>query len=196
MNIPADEELFAALAARRVTPGAEPVALAVAEALARRASAAEGETRRLLLARLQRRIDAISSAATAAPAAASAPAPWAALTSLVDRLGRAEAPPPRSQVRAPAPPPLKTVAALQPTVGRLKAEHRLRQARAQVPENAGPLHSSRVVHRMLQTLHADAPGYLQALSASVEALAELEREFEASLRPAGREARGERRRQR
>lgn len=195
MNAPADEELFAALAARRAAPGAEPVALAVAEALARLAAAAEGETRRQLLARLQRRIDAISTVATAT-AAASAPAPWVALSSLVDRLGRAEAPPPRSQVRAPAPPPLKTVAALQPTVGRLKTEHRLRQARAQVPENAGPLHSSRVVHRMLQTLHAEAPAYLQALSASVEALAELERAFEASLRPAGREARGEKRRQR
>lgn len=195
MNAAADEDVFAALAARRAVPGAEPVALAVAEALARRAAAAEGETRRLLLARLQRRIDAISNVVTA-PASASAPAPWAALSSLVDRLGRAEAPPPRGQVRAPAPPPLKTVAALQPTVGRLKTEHRLRQARAQVPENAGPLHSSRVVHRMLQTLHADAPAYLQALSASVEALAELERELEASLRPAGREARGEKRRQR
>ncbi|MGC4080276.1 MAG: DUF2894 domain-containing protein [Rubrivivax sp.] len=195
MNAPADEDLFAALAARRAAPGAEPVALAVAEALARRAAAAKGETRRLLLARLQRRIDTISNVVTA-PAAASAPASWAALSSLVDRLGRAEAPPPRSQVRAPAPPPLKTVAALQPTVGRLKTEHRLRQARAQVPDNAGPLHSSRVVHRMLQTLHAEAPAYLQALSASVEALAELEREFEASLRPAGREARGEKRRQR
>ncbi len=59
---------------------------------------------------------------------------------------------------------------------RLEAEQRLVQALAAVPDNAGPLNSRQLVHRMLTLLHTLSPGYLQHFIAHVDALQWLERQ--------------------
>ncbi len=62
---------------------------------------------------------------------------------------------------------------------------------AQVPPQAGPLNTQRLVHEVLSTLDALAPAYLHRLVAQLEALLWLEREAQgprprATARPGGR----------
>lgn len=156
----------------------DPVGQAVIDGLARRAAAQQGLAREALLQRVAQLQAARRAAASAEPTAPTASASTAlgALREQVDRLGR----------RAPAvagaaaaglaheAPPLKAVAAFKGTWTRLRAEQRLRQALAQVPAKAGPLHSSQVVHRALQALHGLSPAYLEALMAHVDSLLALE----------------------
>ena len=80
----------------------------------------------------------------------------------------------RSGLAVAAPVALKTVTAFQGTWSRLRTEQRLRQALAQVPPKAGPLNSSQVVHRALQTMQALSPAYLDAFLAHVDGLIGLE----------------------
>jgi len=149
--------------------GPDPVAVAVIEALARRAAAQQGEARALML----QRVDALRAAQAAAPAAAAGAAPvaraqaLAALSALVDRLGR-------SPAVAQSPQSLKSVTAFKATWSRLRAEQRLRQALAQVPAMAGPLNSQQVVNRALQAMHGLSPQYLDAFMAHVDTLLALE----------------------
>lgn len=178
----------------------DPVAFGVIEALARRAAAQQGPARQLLLQRvhelLARQTAALGAAVQATPPAAQAAASQAALaglSALVDCLGRTPLAPlpaaaparpgavgraelPRMAMRSPAaaPRPLKAVAAFKGTWSRLRAEQRLRQALAQVPEKAGPLNSSHVVHRALQTLHSLSPAYLDAFMLHIDTLLWLE----------------------
>lgn len=147
----------------------------VVAALARRAEAAEGELRDRLLQRLAHWRDGATDVPTIAPAAPSAGA-LADLRALVDRLGRVApgrgAPVPAS---AGAPAPLKAATAFAGTWTRLRADRRLREALAQVPAQAGPLNSSRVVHRALQAMHTLSPAYLDAFLRHADALLWLER---------------------
>ncbi|MBZ8139760.1 hypothetical protein CLD22_07575 [Rubrivivax gelatinosus] len=183
---PAQDPL-AAIEAWRQSSAPDPVTLAIAHALARRAAAAQGTARELLLARLHRRIAAGAEPAAVATALPQTGPALAGLAALVERLGRTatpvnpEAAAPR--LRAAEPRPLRAVAAFQGTWKRLKTEHRLRQAMAEVPANAGPLHSSRVVHRLLETLRESAPAYLEALMGQAETMALLEQELDATLKP-------------
>lgn len=162
-----------------MTHRADPVRQRVVNALARRAEALQGPAREQLLRRVAQlqgelhRVPAIP-AASAPPAAG-----LAALAALVDRLGRtpagpAPAPGAARRVSAPPPRPLKAVSAFKGTWSRLRAEQRLRQALAQVPAKAGPLHSSQVVHRALQALHDLSPAYLDAFMSHVDTLLWLE----------------------
>ncbi|MBK1614790.1 hypothetical protein CKO44_15070 [Rubrivivax gelatinosus] len=187
MNEAPEHDPLAAVQAwsRRTAPDA--VTLAIAQGLARRAATAQGTARQLLLARLHGRIAAESGPAAVAAALPHAEPALAGLVALVERLGRAATPvgPDATAPRllAAEPRPLRAVAAFQGTWQRLKTDHRLRQAMAEVPANAGPLHSSRVVHRMLETLRESAPAYLEALIGQAETLALLEQELDASLKP-------------
>lgn len=52
----------------------------------------------------------------------------------------------------------------------LSANRQLEQAQEQVPENAGPLHSSRLVTRSLALMDALSPDYLHTFMAYVDAL--------------------------
>lgn len=161
----------------------DPVALCIREALARRAADLPGPAQQWLLQRAAR-WQAPGSAETPVtpgapehPLAAEATRRRAALASLsaqIDRLGRLAAPLPAHTTSPAVAPPLRAVAAFKGTWSRLRAEQRLRQALAQVPLQAGPLNSSNVVHRALQTLHALAPEYLDALMAHLDTLLALE----------------------
>jgi hypothetical protein len=151
-----------------------------------------------LLARLAAAPGALLQGGEKAPADAQASASQTALaglSELIDRLGRSATPTlpsvvpgrpgvagqgerPRAALRATAvaatPRPLKAVAAFKGTWSRLRAEQRLRQALAQVPAKAGPLNSSHVVHRALQTLHTLSPAYLDAFMSHIDTLLWLE----------------------
>lgn len=187
--------------ARGAAPG-DPVRLRVIEALARRAAAHQGEARRLLARRVEQLLaehearHAVSAAdqGWARPASPRAAlAGLSGLTELVDRLGRSpaagaaalSAPRPGAArpteatslarlSRAAAPGSLKAVTAFKSTWARLRAEQRLCQALAQVPANAGPLNSARVVHRTLQEMRRLSPEYLEAFMAHVDTLLWLE----------------------
>ncbi|OYY66079.1 MAG: hypothetical protein B7Y51_02005 [Burkholderiales bacterium 28-67-8] len=183
---------------------ADPVGFAVIEALARRAAAQQGEARELLMRRvdaLLARHAALPDAA-AAPVAAVVSAAYSepaahrgalgALSELIDRLGRLSASPgqtlsspagsprqadaPRSaSLSAMAPPAsLKSVTAFKGTWTRLRADQRLREALAQVPAMAGPLNSSHLVNRALQTMRDVSPEYLDAFMSHIDTLLWLE----------------------
>jgi len=178
-------------------PGLDPVGMAVIEALARRAAAQQGAVQQLLLLRIEQ-LRAEHGAARPCATLPEMPempemphAGLAALSQLVDQLGRA-----RALTGTPA--PLKAVAAFKPTWSRLRAEQRLRQALAEVPAQAGPLNSSHVVHLALQAMHELSPEYLDAFMSHVEALLWLEQaagrtpgpvRAEAARRPGTRPAR-------
>lgn len=119
----------------------------------------------------------------------------AGLSELVDRLGRPStsrvppASPPRtgamhqngaqgtaplSLAAAPPAPRSNALTAFKGTWSRLRAEQRLRQALAQVPAAAGPLNSSHVVNRTLQTMRDLSPEYLDAFMLHVDTLLWLE----------------------
>ena len=98
----------------------------------------------------------------------------ASLSALVDRLGRVPAPAPSLTSLPVVARPLRAVAAFKGTWSRLRAEQRLRQALAEVPAQAGPLNSSHVVHRALQTMHALSPEYLDAFMSHIDTLLALE----------------------
>jgi Protein of unknown function (DUF2894) len=195
---------LAAVAACRAGGGAErdPVRFHVIEALARRAAAQQGLARQVLSQRVDQLVLQLMQQEAQPPGAAGVgpAAPSAgllALGALVDRLGRtpgstaaaAAVPAPRgsaasaSRLRT-APPPLKAVASHPATWQRLRAQQRLRQALAQVPAKAGPLNSSHVVHRALQTLHGLSPAYLDAFMAHVDTLLWLEQSSGAAELPA------------
>ena len=51
----------------------------------------------------------------------------------------------------------------------------LRHVMAEVPDDAGPMHSTVLVHRAIAVMHEVAPGYLQHFLGYADALAALER---------------------
>ena len=181
---------------------ADPVGFAVIEALARRAAAQQGEARELLVRRVESLLARHASIQHGGPTGAGASAapsePAArrgalgALSELIDRLGRPSASPgqtlsspagsprqadaPRSaSLSAMAPPAsLKSVTAFKGTWTRLRADQRLREALAQVPAMAGPLNSSHLVNRALQTMRDVSPEYLDAFMSHIDTLLWLE----------------------
>lgn len=58
--------------------------------------------------------------------------------------------------------------------GRIRTDSQLRQSLAAVPEDAGPLHSSALLHRAMTLMQEAAPGYLQHFIAYVDALSWME----------------------
>jgi hypothetical protein len=61
------------------------------------------------------------------------------------------------------------------TWSRLRVERQLSQSQAQVPDNAGPLNSDRLVMRALQTLRDLSPAYLNGYVAYLDTLMWLDR---------------------
>jgi len=83
---------------------------------------------------------------------------------------------------APAPTPdeagfpaLPALDAIRQTWARLRTAGHLQHILAEVPEDAGPLHSTVLVHRAIALMHDTAPGYLQHFLGYVDALAGVER---------------------
>lgn len=57
----------------------------------------------------------------------------------------------------------------------VNANRQVRQSQEQVPDNAGPLHSSHLVHRSLSLMRGLSPGYLQCFLGHLEALTWLDK---------------------
>lgn len=71
-------------------------------------------------------------------------------------------------------PDLRSLGYFRDTWSRLSAERRVAQSLADVPENAGPLNSRRLVHRALASMQALSPDYLHRFVDYVDALLWLE----------------------
>ncbi len=172
------------------------------DALDRRAAGHRGDARRILDDRLSGLLkaygDDIESAARAAGDAdgtPSAPAPArGALGELIDYIAshahshaerHAASQPPADGGGAAASPPLPRRAA-KPELEvldyfrdtwskvRVSSDRQLRQSLQQVPDNAGPLNSSHLVHRAFLLMHELSPGYLHQFLSYVDALSWME----------------------
>ncbi|MCK9686955.1 DUF2894 domain-containing protein [Scleromatobacter humisilvae] len=165
----------------------------LAQALARRADAHAGEARRML----DQRVAALAATALASQdeRAAQEPSRRGALAELVAHAARQKAAPVLDSATRPresspekaAATDTRTLQFFQRTWSRLSAGQRLAQARATLPENAGPLNSHHLVHRSLTLMHALSPEYLERFVGYIDALQWLEQANEAEaqeLRPA------------
>jgi hypothetical protein len=173
-----------AIAALRAqgAPRLDAVRFSHIEALARRAAAHQGEARRVLDGKLAPLLAACAAAVaqqaeTARAAAAPAPAsPRGALADLLAHLAQGETRAGASAQAGPArpdtlpPAELKTVRYYRSTWARLSADRRLTQSLARVPENAGPLHTQRLLHQALTVMRDVSPAYLHRLLSQVETL--------------------------
>ena len=79
-----------------------------------------------------------------------------------------------SAAPAAAVPELKAVRDYHATWSRLNLERRLTQALHQVPDNAGPLNTQRLLHQALAVMRDASPAYLQCFMVQLEALLWLE----------------------
>ena len=165
----------------------EAVRARFAQALARRADAHAGAARRVLDDRLAALM--ATSTATEEPSHAdTAPSPRGALAELVAHaarqkttpvLGAANRPREAAPDKAVASDP-RTVQFFKRTWSRLSADQRLAQARATLPDNAGPLNSHHLVHRSLTLMRELSPEYLERFVGYIDALQWLEQANEAA----------------
>lgn len=170
----------------------DPVRFRFIEAMVRRTAAQPDAARRVLGARITALLASYAEAVAHAPqqhssasAAAPQPGPLSALTEALARHAAAQVdhdlpaglglPPSLS-----GPPELKSAQYFRSTWSRLSAQKRLTESLAQLPENAGPLNSHRLVHRAMSLMHEMSPEYLQKFMAHVEALMWLDRAQAAS----------------
>lgn len=86
---------------------------------------------------------------------------------------------------APAYPELPAIDYFQKTWERLRTRRQLQTSQEQVPDNAGPLNSSNLVHRSLSLMREVSPGYLQHFLTYVDTLSWLE-ETDASEESVGK----------
>ena len=171
----------------------DPLRFGFIEALARRAQAHVGDTRRLLdsklavaLAACAARLDSGSQASGPALArgdALSRPGPGP-LADLLRRLDEHLPPDAAAPVRPlhSAPAELKALRQFRSTWAQLSVDRQLRQSLARVPENAGPLNSNLLVQRSLARLRELSPAYLARFMAYADALLWLQ-DAEASVAP-------------
>ena len=162
----------------------DPVRFRFIEALARRSEGHEGEARRILDDRLATLLaaygDDLARRAEENPGGAKPASPRSALAALVDHIARHA--PPQEDVPSPgdgvpglaAAPELKTLRYFRSTWTRLSTDRRLAQSLAKVPEQAGPLNTEQLVHRMLTLMREQSPGYLDRFMGYVDALSWLQ----------------------
>lgn len=174
----ARQHLDARLAAAMAAFAALPAVAAAASDASRMPAASPGPLAGLIAA---------LNAGSAAPPGASGPPAEA---------GAADGPPPvlhgqarpghASQVPEPAataPVALKSATRHRRTWQRLATEQRLQRSHAQVPANAGPLHSQALMQRALTQMRALSPDYLGHFMAHVDALLALQQALHDPLLP-------------
>ncbi len=173
----------------------DPVHFRFIEALARRATAQDGDVGRLLRARIAELTAALAQrlaqnpaaaertpggAVAAFPGRAEGPAARSLLADLVHRIDGQAAPAaagPRGEAGAGQVAfsgELKALRYFRSTWSGLRVERQLAQSLAQVPENAGPLHSDRLVLRALQAMREISPAYLGRFMSGVDTLIGLD----------------------
>jgi hypothetical protein len=178
----------------------DPVRYHFIEALARRASTHSGEAGRLLDDKLSALLqscqadiegDAHGSNAgdNAAKATSAGPGPLAGLTAYIASQA------PTDGVRLDvddtadgggSSPELPAIDYFRNIWARVGAKQLLRQSQAKVPENAGPLNSTNLVHRSLALMRDLSPQYLQYFMSYVDALSWMEQLSEGGI-PTGKE---------
>jgi hypothetical protein len=165
------------------------------EALARRAQRYDGDVRRVLDARLvaliadyARELERAATQATPTTKAtdtSSTSRPGSALAELAGILVasrtttamRDGASPDAGALpghRLDRSPELPVLDYFRETWSKFSAEKQLRQSLEKVPENAGPLNTSHLVHRSLSLMREVSPGYLQHFLSYIEALSWIE----------------------
>lgn len=160
-------ETLRALDAARVNP----VRWRYIEALARRSAAHQGPSRRLLDERLRQLLSACDPTPKSAqrqPEVAAQQGPTRdtladLLAYIQQQTGTAS---PSTSTRAE----LKTVSRHRGTWTRLGVDQRMTQALAQVPDNAGPLNTQRLLNQALMQMRDASPEYLQHFMSYVETL--------------------------
>jgi hypothetical protein len=138
------------------------------EALARRAALQQGEARRLLDLKQQQVPQ--PQRPSVKPVAAAPPGALAQLLQHIERHGAAGA-------------ELKTVQQHRNTWAQLQIDQRLHQALVQVPDNAGPLNTQRLLLQALTLMRETSPPYLQHFMAHAEALLWLDATSPARVQP-------------
>jgi hypothetical protein len=138
---------------------ANPVRFHLIDALEKRASAYEGEARRMLDERLAQLLEAykrdIESMEVDSKASSDAPSPLATLLEDITKTSS---------------PNEEWLDYFRAVWSKVSAEKQLRDSFAQVPKNAGPLNSSSLVHRTLSLMRESSPEYLQHFLAYIDAL--------------------------
>ena len=176
----------------------DPVRFHLMDALARRAAGHDGDTRRLLDARLATLLAGYADIVErGAPNAAEASMPPGEPAPREPAPGEPAPGEPAPDEPAPDEPARGALAALvaqlardaqadragidpamieffRETWSKVRTEKQYRQALDQVPRNAGPLNSSSLVHRSLSLMRDLSPGYLQQFLSYVDALSWLE----------------------
>ncbi|CAM3789257.1 DUF2894 domain-containing protein [Bordetella bronchialis] len=171
-----------------------PVRFHFIEALARRASARTGPARRELDRKLARLVEAYQRDVGAAGSRAGPPtgettgsepgrqagaAMAGPLARMLDDFQAGRAPAvdgteAATRPSAPAYPDLALLDYFRDTWSRYSARRQLKQSRERVPENAGPLNSSLLVHRTLSLMGEVSPDYLQYFLSYLDALSWME----------------------
>ncbi len=143
--------------------------LAMLEALARRADACTGSRRQRLerrLAQLCARLDPVLDAAAPAPAQPAAGA-LAEVTARLDAIARAR----HGQAGDGAEPEMAMLGELRRLWMQVRSDSQLRRSLQDLPEDAGPLNSGKLVHRALNLAGELSPQYLRHFLAHLDALA-------------------------
>ncbi|MGV8940880.1 MAG: DUF2894 domain-containing protein [Lysobacter sp.] len=164
----------------------EPLRFGMIAALAQRADRYHGPVRQVLQDRLAALVDdfanAIAGTTAETPPAEDNPAPAPSpLQDLLAHIGAArkpaDRPPHAPDAEAPSTPvrtPLPILDEFQQLWSRIRTDSQLRQSLHAAPEDAGPLHSSTLLHRAMTLMHEASPGYLQHFIAYADALSWME----------------------
>lgn len=171
----------------------DPLRFGVIAALAQRADHHDGPVRQLLQDRLEVLADDYASAIPATTAATptagdtassspdatlSSPSPLQELLAHIAasqvvterRPGALDAAIASTSARTPLP----VLDEFQRLWSRIRTDSQLRKSLDSAPEDAGPLHSSTLLHRAMSLMHEASPGYLQHFIAYADALSWME----------------------
>ena len=135
------------------------------EALAKRASGLEGDARRIVEEKRAALI-ALEQSASAQEVVTGSPG-RGRLGQMVDHMA--------AGAGASAYPEIPALEAFRKRWSTLRSESQLRQTLEHVPENAGPLNSSSLVHRSIELMRELSPGYLRQFLSYVDDLSWLDR---------------------